>query len=206
MQKRYAAVAKVALLPLSFCSGALSGQVSPLPSPSSIMSAEYTINPGDELQIYVWGEERLQRNVKVLPDGTIAFPLIGQFTVMGSRLSDLETMISERLRNEYRDQVPRVTVSVVQPTGLQFTVLGKVNSPGVFTPGRTVNVIEALALAGGPAPLANLRKITVMRRAGGGIQTYHFNMRKVLKGHSKEVNLKDLQALETGDVILVPGK
>ena len=32
----------------------------------------YRINPGDELEIYVWGEERLSRDIKVLPDGTFS--------------------------------------------------------------------------------------------------------------------------------------
>ena len=49
----------------------------------STAASTYRINAGDELEIYVWGEERLQRKVKVLPDGTMAFPLVGQIKVQG---------------------------------------------------------------------------------------------------------------------------
>ena len=35
--------------------------------PSAQPLSAYHINAGDELEIYVWGEERLQRTVKVLP-------------------------------------------------------------------------------------------------------------------------------------------
>jgi polysaccharide export outer membrane protein len=38
----------------------------------------YTINPGDQIEVYVWGDERLQRTVHVLPDGTFTFPLVGR--------------------------------------------------------------------------------------------------------------------------------
>src|SRR5690606_31382395 len=61
----------------------------PTPAVSS-----YHINPGDELEIYVWGEERLQRVLRVLPDGTIAFPLVGQLKVSGFLPQQVEEMVS----------------------------------------------------------------------------------------------------------------
>src|SRR3546814_7252286 len=50
-------------------------------------ASTYRINAGDELEVYVWGEERLQRKVKVLPDGTIAFPLVGQIKIGRAHVS-----------------------------------------------------------------------------------------------------------------------
>ena len=50
----------------------------------------YRINPGDELDVLVWGDERLQRSVRVLPDGTFAFPLVGQVVAAGRLPSELE--------------------------------------------------------------------------------------------------------------------
>ena len=80
--------------------------------------SEYRINAGDELEVYVWGEERLQRAVKVLPDGTIAFPLVGQVVAQGLLPQDLERAISARLEGQYRGQVPQVTVSVAAPRAM----------------------------------------------------------------------------------------
>src|SRR5687768_9672940 len=69
-------------------------------------SSAYRINSGDELEVYVWGEERLQRSVRVLPDGTFAFPLVGQVVAQGKLPQELERTISEQLREQYRGQVP----------------------------------------------------------------------------------------------------
>ncbi|MDE2621474.1 MAG: polysaccharide biosynthesis/export family protein, partial [Sphingomonadales bacterium] len=85
------------------------------PSQVPASSTPYRINPGDEIEVYVWGEERLQRKVKVLPDGTMAFPLVGQLAVTGMLPKELEAVISERLQPQYRGQVPQVTVSIVAP-------------------------------------------------------------------------------------------
>jgi polysaccharide export outer membrane protein len=165
--------------------------------------AGYSINPGDELQIHVWGEERLQRSVKVAPDGTVALPLIGQMMVKGNEPRDLEERITERLKGQYRGKVPQVTVSVAKSAGLQFTVMGKVNSPGVFSPGRYVTIVEALALAGGTAPYANLKDIVVMRKEGDGHQVIRVNVKRILKGRGNAADLKGLEALQTGDTIIV---
>jgi polysaccharide biosynthesis/export protein len=191
----------IAALLLSVITSPVMGQEPPAAPEEQI--GEYAINPGDDLQIFVWGEERLQRSVHVLPDGTIAIPLIGQMMARGDTPGDLEAKITEKLRDQYKGEVPKVTVSVMKPAGLQFSVMGKVNSPGVFSPGRSVSIIEALALAGGPAPFANLKDIIVMRKVGTDLQTYHLDARKIFKGRSGNINLKELQALQTGDLILV---
>ncbi|RYD22438.1 MAG: sugar transporter, partial [Lysobacteraceae bacterium] len=125
----------------------------------------YRINPGDEIEIYVWGEERLQRIVKVLPDGTFSFPLVGQIDALGKLPADIETLVSKGLRSQYRDTVPQVTVSVKSPMGLQFSVAGKVKAAGAFTAGRYVNVLEALVMAGGPADFADVGNVAILRKS-----------------------------------------
>ena len=65
----------------------------------STAASTYRINAGDELEIYVWGEERLQRKVKVLPDGTMAFPLVGQIKVQG--------FLSQRSRSAHHQRTQR---------------------------------------------------------------------------------------------------
>jgi polysaccharide biosynthesis/export protein len=182
-----------------------SGQV-PLSQPPQAQEREYRVNPGDELEVYIWGEERLQRAVKVLPDGTIAFPLVGQLIVAGDRPIDIEAKITEGLRPQYRGDVPQVTVSVVNPAGLQFTVMGKVNSPGTFTPGRYVNVLEALSMAGGPSDFASLDNILVLRREGTGWRTIYLNVRPLMRGRAEEgnIDLRSLAVVQTGDTIIVP--
>jgi polysaccharide biosynthesis/export protein len=173
--------------------------------PAAATSSVYQINAGDELEIYVWGEERLQRLVRVLPDGTIGFPLVGQLVVQGRTLSELESMISERLRNQYRGQVPQVTASVKAPMGLQFSVMGHVKAAGTFSPGRYVNVLEALSLAGGPAEFANLDNVIIIRKVGDRIVTLRARLGGVFRGAAgSNLDNATIQRIQSGDTVIVP--
>ena len=170
-------------------------------------SSPYRINAGDELEIYVWGEERLQRKVKVLPDGTMAFPLVGQLNVTGMLPKALEAVISEKLQPQYRGQVPQVTVSVVAPVGLQFSIMGKVKSPGTFSPGRYVNLLEALSLAGGPAEFANLDSLVIIRKTPGeGLSTLRVRVSALFKSgvDNRTVSQADIPTIQSGDTVIMP--
>jgi polysaccharide export outer membrane protein len=173
----------------------------PTPAVSS-----YRINPGDELEIYVWGEERLQRVLRVLPDGTIAFPLVGQLKVAGYLPQEVEDMVSARLQSQYRGDVPFVTVSVSAPDGMQFSVLGKVHSPGSFSVGRYVNVLDALSLAGGPAEFANLGKILVISHRGDQLSTTTVRLDDLFKGgaNTRDVQQANIVQIMPGDIVIVP--
>ena len=188
--------------------GSALGQQSPTPAPQvKLQVPEYRINAGDELQIYVWGEERLQRTVKVLPDGTIAFPLVGQLVAQGLLPQQLEASITSRLQGQYRGQVPQVTVSVVNPSGMQFSVMGRVKAPGTFTPGRYVNVLEALSMAGGPGEFANLDNILLLRKQGGQLKAFRLHIGSVFKGGSNLDDagvLSNITNIEPGDTLIVP--
>jgi polysaccharide export outer membrane protein len=164
----------------------------------------YRINPGDEVEIYVWGEERLQRIVKVLPDGTFSFPLVGQIDALGKLPADIETLVSKGLRSQYRDTVPQVTVSVKSPMGLQFSVAGKVKAAGAFTAGRYVNVLEALVMAGGPADFADVGNVAILRKSGTGLNVIKVRLTDILKGNPSGRDLAGLPQLESGDTVIVP--
>lgn len=174
-------------------------------SAPAVRASPYLVNAGDELEIYVWGEERLQRVVRVLPDGTIAIPLVGQIVAQGQQLSDLEAMISSRLASQYRGQVPQVTVSVKTPSGMQFSVMGRVKAPGAFSPGRYVNVLEALSMAGGPSDFANLDNILVIRKTGDSIRSFRIRLANVFRSTGLgSVDSANIIRVETGDTLIVP--
>src|SRR5258708_10312175 len=84
----------------------------PPPIGGAPVSTPYRINAGDELEILVWGDERLQRGVLVLPDGTFAFPLVGQVNAAGRLPGEIEKVIVAELQPQYKGPVPQVTVSV----------------------------------------------------------------------------------------------
>ena len=175
-------------------------------SASAASQTSYAINTGDEVEIYVWGEERLQRVLRVLPDGTIAFPLVGQLKVQGLLPRDLERLVGEKLKGQYRGDVPNVTVSIRNPAGLQFSVIGKVRSPGSFTPGRYANVLDAVSLAGGPAEFANLDNVSIIRRQGDRLITLRAKLSPLFRAgvSAGDLDRANIVPLAPGDIVIVP--
>ena len=164
----------------------------------------YRINPGDEIDVLVWGDERLQRSVRVLPDGTFAFPLVGQVVAAGRLPSELERIITAGLQPQYRGQVPQVTVSVKNPSGFQFSVVGKVRGPGTFTPGRYVNALEALSIAGGATEFADLNNVRIIRKSGENLLTIRVRVNDALRGSAGRLTTNDIPQILSGDTLVVP--
>jgi len=175
-----------------------------VPPSATVAATPYRINPGDELEILVWGDERLQRTVLVLPDGTFAFPLVGQVNAAGRLPTELERVITAGLQPQYKGPVPQVTVSVKRASGYQFSVVGKVNNPGTFTPGRYVNALEALAIAGGPAQFANPNGARIIRKSGDRLFTMPIHLQDALRGEIGRLGPNDIPRIESGDTLVVP--
>ena len=173
-------------------------------SASNLPSRPYTINPGDQVEVYVWGEERLQRSIRVLPDGTFSFPLVGRVVAQGMLPEQIETAISNGLSSQYRGEPPQVTVSVEQATGFTFSVVGRVRSPSTFTPGRYVNLVEAISLAGGPDEFANLDNVTIIRKNGSELTTVKFRLAGVMRGNLSDAAASAIPQIQTGDTVIVP--
>src|SRR6476620_11404620 len=192
----------IALVLLAFAPVASHAQSQP--APAGPAGPAYRINPGDDLEIMVWGDERLQRVVRVLPDGSFSFPLVGQVMAAGMLPTDLARIITTGLRPQYRDVVPQVTVSVKNPGGYQFSVIGKVKSPGTFTPGRYVNALEAIGIAGGPTEFAETSRIRIIRKVGGMVQTIPVQVAAALKGDFGNMGPAEIPQLQSGDTLVVP--
>jgi polysaccharide export outer membrane protein len=175
-----------------------------VPPAATVAGTPYRINPGDQLEILVWGDERLQRSVLVLPDGTFAFPLVGQVNAAGRLPGEIERVITTGLQPQYKGPVPQVTVSVQKASGYQFSVVGKVRNPGTFTPGRYVNALEALAIAGGPSEFANTGGARVIRKAGNGLFVVPVRIQDALRGDTSRLSSNDIPRIESGDTLVVP--
>lgn len=158
----------------------------------------YTVKPGDMLSISVWKEPDLQRPALVRPDGSFSFPLVGEVDAKGKTVADLNKLMSQRLAKFISD--PVVTVSIQEIKGNKIYVIGQVNRPGEFIMNPSVDVMQALSMAGGTTPFAALGDIVVLRRTPTGKQALPFRYNDVVKGRRMDQNI-DLQA---GDVVVVP--
>ena len=95
---------------------------------------------------------------------------------------------------------PVVTVAVRQSTGYKIYVVGKVNRPGEYPATRTMDVMQALSLAGGPNAFASVNKIKILRRENGELKSLPFKYSRVEKGEDLEQNI----VLKGGDVWTAP--
>lgn len=160
---------------------------------------EYTVQPGDVLEISVWKEEDLQREVLVRPDGRFSFPLAGDIDASGKTVDQLRTEISSILERFIPELV--VTVTVTEIRGNKIYVLGQVDRPGEFVVNPQVDVMQALSMAGGTTAYAALDDIIVLRRdSSGGQRAIQFSYKDVASGRDLEQNI----LLISGDVVVVP--
>jgi polysaccharide export outer membrane protein len=159
---------------------------------------DYVVQPGDILEISVWKEKDLQREVLVRPDGGLNFPLAGDIIASGQTIDQLQKDITAKLTKFVPD--PVVSVAVKQAQGYKIFVVGKVNKPGEFIANRNVDVMQALSMAGGITPFAAENKIKILRRVKGELVSIPFRYSAVEKGQDLSQNI----VLEGGDVVVVP--
>jgi polysaccharide biosynthesis/export protein len=160
---------------------------------------EYTVKAGDTLAIAVWKEPDLTSNaVLVRPDGSFSFPLVGQVDARGKGVLELQTLVTERLRKYISD--PVVTVSVQEVKGNKVYVIGQVAKPGDFVVNPSVNVMQALSMAGGTTAFASLNSIIILRNTPSGQVALPFHYNDVIHGKDLAQNV----VLQAGDVVVVP--
>ena len=164
----------------------------------NVGSSGYFVGPEDVLEISVWKEESLKREVLIRPDGKLSFPLIGDIQAAGKTPDQLRREIAEWL-GKYIPE-PIVTVVVIKVAAYKIYVLGQVKKAGQYTVGHRLNVIQALALAGGLTPYAAENDIKILRRNDGKEVAIPFEYAAINEGHKLEQNI----ILKSGDVVMVP--
>ena len=173
----------------------------------SAEAASYRLRVGDALSISVWQDPKLDRQVVVGPDGTIAFPLAGHIVAAGQTLQAVEAALSNKLKGNYNTALD-VTVALTSTVDKKATdatiyVTGEVNKPGAFPLGnQPVNALQAIALSGGFSPFAATSRIVINRQSHGQELQFIFNYRDFESGRDLSGNI-DLRA---GDVVVVPEK
>lgn len=159
---------------------------------------DYTLNPGDQLDIAVWKEIELTKTVIVRPDGKFSFPLAGEIQAAGRTIAQVQTEITNKLKIYIPEAV--VTAAVKELDGYRIYVIGQVGKPGFFIMNPRMNVLQALTVAGGMTPFAALNDIIVLRGSGPAQRVIPFRYTEVVKGKNLNQNIQ----LEAGDVVVVP--
>lgn len=158
----------------------------------------YQVGPEDVLEVTVWKEEGLKKEVLVRPDGGISYPLVGEVQAAGKTVLEIREELTRRLEKFISD--PVVSVAIHKVGSQRVYVIGRVTKPGDFPIGRYIDVLQALSMAGGLTPFADANAIRVMRREGGQQVVLPFEYNRVVRGEKLEQNIQ----LKPGDVVVVP--
>lgn len=182
---------------------------------------EYVIGNGDVLSVQVYGEGDMSiesptaprrvgeadspragvRGVTVRNDGLISLKHIGDVDAVGFSLTQLADYLKELFATVYDD--PVVTVVLVQSNSQRYTVMGKVNNPGIFYLDYPIDLVQVVARCGGFTEWSN-SEITVVRKNAGnnGLfkgNTLKFDYDDFLDGDDMEKNI----FIKSGDKIIV---
>jgi polysaccharide export outer membrane protein len=155
----------------------------------------YVIGPTDVLQVVVWKEPDLTREVTVRVDGMITIPLLGDVQAAGRAPQDVAESLEKALARYI--EAPHVSVLVSQAASARFYVIGRVVRSGEFPLSGRTTVLQGLALAGGFQEFAKLKDIVVVQRDGTVLP---FNFERIAEGKDMSQNV----VLKPGDTILVP--
>jgi polysaccharide export outer membrane protein len=169
-----------------------------VPHAEAQQQPDYTLNAGDTLDVDVYKELELTKNVVVRPDGKFSFPLAGEIVAVGRTVSQVQQDITTRLLKYIPEAV--VTVAVKSLDGCRIYIIGQVTKPGAVVMNPRINVLQALSLAGGMTPFAATNYIIVLRGTGTAQKVLPFRYGDVSKGKSLNQNVM----LEAGDVLVVP--
>lgn len=163
-------------------------------------STPYTLHSGDTLLVAVWREDALLKEVRVLPDGSITFPLVGRVEVAGLGSEEVERRIAEKLKPFIPDAVVSIVITGIE--GNRVYVIGKVLKPGpVVLKAPDTTVLQALSQVGGLDRFADGNAVKVLRTTPQkGVQLLPVRLNDLLKGSELSTNVM----LQPGDTILVP--
>src|SRR5580692_4845160 len=172
------------------------GGIASQPARAATEDPNYSIAPEDVLTVDVWKEPEISRTVPVRRDGKISLPLLNDLQAAGLTPTQLGSEIVEKLRATIVH--PQVTVIVAQMSSLRVYILGQVTRGGAYPLVPDMTVMQALSIAGGFTPYANLKKIYVMRSENGADKIFAVNYKEVISGRKTEQNLR----LKAGDTIV----
>jgi polysaccharide biosynthesis/export protein len=163
----------------------------------AITTSRFVLGPNDVIHVDVWKNTELSQTVIVAPDGSISLPLVNSVHVAGMTTTEA----AQALRSKLTDYIvnPHVTVSVVTVHSRQVFVLGQVTKPGSYPLLGQLNVLQAIALAGGLTPYAKHEGIMILRESKGGTEKIRFNYNSAVHGDATQNVF-----LLPGDIVVVP--
>lgn len=159
----------------------------------------FRLGPGDRIQVSVWGEDGLQHQTVLGPDGVVALPLIGDVRLEGSTLDEARVEVAQRLRQSVLVD-PVVSLFLLEMRSHVVHVQGEVLRQGAVPFERGMDVVSALSAAGGLTPDADLGGVRVVRGVGQEPRAFGVDLEAVFAGDERAM------WLIPGDTLYVPAR
>jgi protein involved in polysaccharide export with SLBB domain len=163
----YSALVSIALL-ISGCTGGSLSEAEQQSMAAAAVAAPQ-LQPGDKIRINVFGENNLSGDYEIDQSGQISLPLAGTIAAVGLTQSELEQALAKKFRSEYLKN-PKVTVTIA--TLRPFYMMGEVTKPGEYPYKSGLNVLTAMAIAGGPTYRASRSTVQIQRRGESSMRDY----------------------------------
>jgi polysaccharide biosynthesis/export protein len=157
--------------------------------------SDYTVGPGDELDIQLYGNQNRTLRLIVGRDGRISFPELGPISVAGQLFNTVKSSIESRVERQMIGV--RASVSMGDTRSIRVFVLGEAKRPGSYTISGLGTITSALYAAGGVKPIGSLRKIELKRQGAIVRRLDLYDL--LIRGDTTD----DAKLLQ-GDVIFVP--
>lgn len=132
-------------------------------------TAAPNLQPGEKIRVTVFGEDRLSGDYEIDPGGFVSLPLAGTVKAAGMSKAELERELTKKFRGEYLRN-PKVTVDVT--SFRPFYILGEVAKPGEYAFKGGLNIMSAIALAGGPTYRASRSYVLIQHTGENGFKEY----------------------------------
>lgn len=163
----------------------------------------FVLGPEDVIDVVVWKNPDLSRQVVIRPDGRISLPLIGDVSASNITADQLAENIAERFK-AYKEN-PSVSVNVLEVNSYFVFIVGEVNAPGKLSLKSYTTILQALSLAGGFTQFASRNDIQVIRNmtdAEGKVKELRIPLRydDLISEEGGAYNL----TLKSGDTIIIP--
>jgi protein involved in polysaccharide export with SLBB domain len=165
------------------------------PALTSLPPADYTLGPGDNILVNVWGRVELELNLIVDREGKVFIPKVGDIVALGCTVDKFRQDLDSRLSQIYSEYHLSVTMGKLRQ--IRIFVFGEVQKPGGYTTTSLATLLNAIYLAGGITDNGSLRKIRIIRNNKEYSNYDLYDL--LLKGD----NSGDLK-LMSGDVVYVP--
>ena len=158
------------------------------------------IKTGDVLEIVVQAHPEFSGRFTVGENGTIDYPLVADQPIVNITTSELMNDLTIRLAKHIDN--PLVLISIVEKPEIAVFVLGQVKNPGPVKTYAGVTLQEAIQLAGGPLPTADLQKVKIIRKNGSNDNAESFNLKEFLQNG----NIDSMPRLKADQTVIVPGQ